>query len=76
LSDADLDDLGGRSRWNITHVDVPRESDGPGRYDAAAATLREWIDAGVMVLRRRADVHDLPDALHRLRPAPLATSPA
>ncbi len=48
LSDADLDDLGGRSRWNITHVDVPRESAGPERYEAAAATLRDWIDAGVM----------------------------
>ena len=48
LSDADLDELGARSRWNITHADVPRESAGPGRYDAAAATLREWIDAGVM----------------------------
>jgi len=48
LSAADLDELGGRSQWNITHVDVPRESDGAGRYDAAAATLREWIDAGVM----------------------------
>lgn len=48
LSDADLDELGARSAWNITHVDVPRESEGPGRYDAAAATLREWIDAGVM----------------------------
>jgi uncharacterized protein (DUF1015 family) len=48
LSDADLDDLGARSRWNITHVDVPRESAGAGRYDAAAATLSEWIDAGVM----------------------------
>ena len=48
LSDADLDELGARSRWNITHVDVPRESAGPGRYDDAAATLRQWIDAGVM----------------------------
>ena len=48
LSEADLDELGDRSRWNITHVDVPRESAGPGRYDAAAATLREWIEAGVM----------------------------
>jgi uncharacterized protein (DUF1015 family) len=48
LSAADLDELGGRSRWNITHVDVPRESAGPERYDAAAATLRDWIDAGVM----------------------------
>ena len=27
---------------------MPRESDGTERYDAAAATLREWIDAGVM----------------------------
>jgi uncharacterized protein (DUF1015 family) len=48
LSDADLDQLGGRSPWNITHVDVPRESAGPERYEAAAATLESWIDAGVM----------------------------
>ncbi len=48
LSESDLDELGDRSRWNITHVDVPRESAGAGRYDAAAATLREWIEAGVM----------------------------
>jgi uncharacterized protein (DUF1015 family) len=42
LAAADLDELGRRSPWNITHVDVPRESDGAGRYDAAAATLRHW----------------------------------
>ncbi len=48
LSQADLDELGARSRWNITHVDVPRESAGPDRYEAAAATLRDWIEAGVM----------------------------
>ena len=48
LSAADLDELVGRSPWNITHVDVPRESDGPERYAAAAATLNSWIDAGVM----------------------------
>ena len=48
LSEADLDELGGRSRFNITHVDVPREADGPNRYERAAAVLREWIDAGVM----------------------------
>ena len=48
LSAADLDELVGRSPWNITHVDVPRESDGPDRYAAAAATLNSWIDAGVM----------------------------
>jgi uncharacterized protein (DUF1015 family) len=49
LSDADLDELGARSAWNITHVDVPRDAEGPGRYERAAATLRDWIDAGVMV---------------------------
>lgn len=49
LSDADLDELGGRSAVNITHVDVPRESAGPDRYDHAAALLREWIDHGTLV---------------------------
>jgi uncharacterized protein (DUF1015 family) len=48
LSDTDLDQLGARSPFNITHVDVPRESQGADRYVAAAATLGEWIDAGVM----------------------------
>jgi uncharacterized protein (DUF1015 family) len=48
LSDADLDGLADRSPYNITHVDVPREAEGPGRYDRAAGTLRDWIDAGVM----------------------------
>lgn len=49
LSDADLDELGARSEHNITHVDVPREAQGPDRYQHAAATLRTWIDDGVMV---------------------------
>jgi uncharacterized protein (DUF1015 family) len=48
LSDADLDQLGARSPFNITHVDVPRESQGADRYADAAARLGEWIDAGVM----------------------------
>ncbi|MEP6299168.1 MAG: DUF1015 domain-containing protein, partial [Ilumatobacter sp.] len=48
LSDADLDALNARHEFNITHVDVPRESDGPERYERAGATLRDWIDAGVM----------------------------
>ena len=48
LSAHDLDELRARSRFNITHVDVPQESQGPDRYLAAAATLDEWIDAGVM----------------------------
>jgi len=49
LSDADVEALGARSPWNITHVDVPREADGPGRYEAAATTLQEWLDGGVLV---------------------------
>ncbi len=49
LSDADLDELRARSDHNITHVDVPRESDGPDRYERAADTLRAWIDASVLV---------------------------
>jgi len=48
LSDADLDELNARHRFNITHVDVPRESTGPGRYERAGETLRQWIEAGVM----------------------------
>jgi uncharacterized protein (DUF1015 family) len=48
LSDADLDELAALSPFNITHVDVPRESQGPDRYVDAARTLREWIDTGVM----------------------------
>jgi uncharacterized protein (DUF1015 family) len=48
LSDGDLDELNARSSFNITHVDVPRESDGPARYDRAGFILRDWIDSGVM----------------------------
>ena len=48
LSPSDVDDLNNRHRCNITHVDVPRESDGAGRYEQAGKVLREWIDAGVL----------------------------
>lgn len=48
LSDADLDELGAANPYNVTHVDVPREADGPDRYVHAASRLREWIEAGVM----------------------------
>jgi uncharacterized protein (DUF1015 family) len=48
LSDTDLDDLAARSPHNITHVDVPREAEGPERYERAAATMRQWIDDGVL----------------------------
>jgi uncharacterized protein (DUF1015 family) len=49
LSDADVDALEARDPANIVHVDVPRERDGDGRYEAAAALLRSWIDRGVLV---------------------------
>lgn len=48
LSPTDVDDLNNRHQFNITHVDVPRESGGAGRYDQAGKVLREWIDAGVL----------------------------
>jgi uncharacterized protein (DUF1015 family) len=49
LSDSDVDELAARHPANIVHVDVPRERDGEGRYDAAAATLRRWIDHGIVI---------------------------
>ena len=49
LSEDDLDELNARSEHNITHVDVPRDADGPNRYDEAAETLQRWIDDGVIV---------------------------
>lgn len=33
---------------NIVHVDYPIESDGPGRYEAAARTLAAWVDEAVL----------------------------
>ncbi len=47
LADRDVDELAARDPRNIVHVDVPRG--GPDRYERAAATMREWIDAGVLV---------------------------
>lgn len=49
LSATDLDVLGRRSPHNITHVDVPRDVDGPDRYEQAAARYREWVESGVLV---------------------------
>ena len=48
LSEVDLDELGARSHFNITHVDVPRESEGPDRYERAAGVLGDWINAGIV----------------------------
>ncbi|MET0911500.1 MAG: DUF1015 domain-containing protein [Ilumatobacteraceae bacterium] len=49
LSESDLAELNARSDHNITHIDVPRESDGPDRYETAATTMRQWIDEGVLI---------------------------
>ena len=46
LSDADVDTLAARDPHNIVHVDVPRGGD--DRYDRAAATLRGWLESGVL----------------------------
>jgi uncharacterized protein (DUF1015 family) len=50
LSDADVDELEARDPHNIVHVDVPRERDGDGRYDAAGDRLRSWLADGTMAL--------------------------
>ncbi|CAN5845557.1 DUF1015 domain-containing protein [soil metagenome] len=49
LSDADIDELAARDAANIVHVDVPRERDGPDRYEVAGSTLRRWIGDGILV---------------------------
>lgn len=50
LSETDVDALRQRHDANIVRVDVPRESDGEGRYTQAADLLQRWIADGVMVL--------------------------
>ena len=49
LSESDRSELAERHPHNIVAVDVPVESDGPGRYDAAARLLHTWISDGVLV---------------------------
>ncbi|MDJ0771109.1 MAG: DUF1015 domain-containing protein [Ilumatobacter sp.] len=49
LSDDDVDALERRDPANVVHVDVPRERDGAGRYEAAGDRLREWVAAGTLV---------------------------
>lgn len=49
LSNADVDALLRRHSHNIVAIDVPRDSDGPRRYDLAAKRLQEWIADGTLV---------------------------
>ena len=48
LSVSDVEALGRRHPHNIVHVDVPLESQGPGRYQTAAETLATWRRQGVV----------------------------
>lgn len=34
---------------NIVAIDYPIEADGPGRYDKAADTLKDWVAQGVLI---------------------------
>ena len=49
LSEADREALAQMHPNNIVHIDVPVESDGPGRYDAAGDVLDNWVTQGVLV---------------------------
>ena len=49
LSAADVADLISRHPANIVLVDVPREEDGPARYDVAAEQLQAWRRDSVLV---------------------------
>lgn len=49
LSDADVVALLQSHPRNIVAIDVPRDVDGPTRYDQAGQRLRDWIDDGTLV---------------------------
>jgi uncharacterized protein (DUF1015 family) len=53
LSDADVDALLAKHPRNIVAIDVPRECDGPNRYELAARKLAEWIAEGTLVSDER-----------------------
>jgi uncharacterized protein (DUF1015 family) len=48
LTETEREDLAVRHYANIVRVDVPPESDGPGRYDRAALTFQQWRDEGIL----------------------------
>jgi len=49
LSESDRAQLAARDPHNIVRVDVPLERHGAARYDAAAATLRSWLETGILL---------------------------
>ncbi len=49
LSDSDVVALLALHPRNIVAIDVPRDVDGPGRYDLAGRRLNEWVTDGTLV---------------------------
>ncbi len=50
ISDADRDRLASRSNRNAVLIDLPREVDGPHRYQGAAERLAAWLADGTLVV--------------------------
>ncbi len=50
LSANDRSRLANLSPFNVVHIDCPLEEDGPDRYIQAGATIRQWVDQGILVL--------------------------
>ena len=50
LSTSDVETLLRRDDHNIVAVDVPRETDGPNRYEIAARRIAAWIGDAVLVI--------------------------
>lgn len=53
LSADDRAHYAARHPRNIVHIDVPLETDGPGRYDKAATDLASWRSEGTLVIDDR-----------------------
>ena len=49
LSEDDIEALLDKDSFNIVALDVPREQDGPSRYEMAADLLTVWLGEGVLV---------------------------
>ena len=49
LSEQEREELAGRDAHNIVRVDLPLESDGPGRYHEAALLLERWRAEGSLI---------------------------
>ncbi len=49
ISPAARSELAGRTAYNVVHVDLPDEAEGPDRYTRAAERLAQWEGEGVLV---------------------------